>query len=100
MVICGDVPMLKGVYGSGELALRFRSRDPPAGVRHWERNSHSYDWLRVVLRVTAIEGAGEEGNAAWCQHPVLGLAWETQGCGPTRAFSVQTGVCAFEHLGR
>lgn len=77
MVICGDVPVLKGVYGSGELALRFRSRDPPAGIRHWERNSHSYDWLCVMLRVTAIKGAGNEGNAAWSQHPVLGLAWET-----------------------
>lgn len=40
VVICGDVPVLEGVYGSGELALRFGSRDPPAGIWHWGRNGH------------------------------------------------------------
>lgn len=78
MVVGGDVPVLEGVDGSGELALRFRSRDPPAGIRHWERNSHGYDWLGVTLRVTAKERAGEEGNAASSQPPVLGPTWEAQ----------------------
>lgn len=58
VVLSGDVPVFKRVYGSGELALRFRSRDPPAGIQHWERNSHGYDRLRITLRVTLLEGAG------------------------------------------
>lgn len=83
VVIGGDVPVLKGVYGSGELALRFGSRDPPTGIRHWERNSRGYDRLRITLRVTAMEAGGEEANAASAQHPVLGPTRETQGCGLT-----------------
>lgn len=66
----GDVPVLEGVYGSGELSLHIRSRDPPAGIWHWERNGRGYAWLCITLRVTTTEGAGKEADAVSSQHPV------------------------------
>lgn len=72
LIMGGDVPVLKGVYGSGELSLHIRSCDPPAGIWHWERNGHSYPWLCIMLTVTATEGAGEETDAVSSQHPVWG----------------------------
>lgn len=82
VIIYGDVPVLESVYGSGELALHFGSRDPPAGIWHWGRNDHGYDWLRVT----------QGGKCCLISAPCFGSDTGDTGPWASRVFSMQMPV--------
>lgn len=71
IVTTGDVPVLEGVHGAGELPLGLGSRDPPAGVGHCRGTVTA-----ATACVTPSDRAqrGSEGANAASPQPRLGPA--------------------------